>query len=188
VVLAKAEDEAAVTAVADAVGHAGGRLGLMIETATGLSRVRELASHPSVDVLVYGSADFRLSIGARADPERSWERAALFEILLAARTHGCAAVDSVYFRFRDDEGLAHDARIARGLGFDGKSCIHPGQVATIHRVFASDPEEVAWARAVLAAWSDQDGERRGIVTLDGGEMIEELHLRMARRILDRDTR
>jgi citrate lyase subunit beta/citryl-CoA lyase len=70
------------------------------------------------------------------------------------------------------------------MGFDGKSCIHPSQVAPIHDVFRSTAEEVAWARAVRLAWQEQDGAGRAVIVHDG-EMIEALHLDLAERILAR---
>jgi citrate lyase subunit beta/citryl-CoA lyase len=183
VVLAKAESVDRVRSLARSCSGWGGRVGLMIETARGLGHARELAgADPAVDLLIYGSADYRLTIGARPDPGREWERHALHEILLAARMHDCSAVDSVFFHFRDAEGLRREARIARDLGYDGKSCIHPSQVSTIHEVFTSTAEEIAWARSVLRVWAEQGGDRKGIVVLDG-EMIEALHLRVAEKIL-----
>jgi len=188
VVLPKAEEIDRVVVLGEFVSTWDGRVGLMIETARGLGRVRELAgAHPAVDLLVYGSADYRLAMGARPDPGREWERHALHEILLAARMHDCGAIDAVFFRFRDNAGLRREARVARDLGYDGKSCIHPAQVSTIHEVFASTTDEVAWAESVLVAWSDQDGDSRGVVVLDG-EMIEALHVRVAERILGRQAR
>jgi citrate lyase beta subunit len=185
ILLAKSDSVDSVAFVGSSCSGWGGRLGLMIETARGVGRARELAGcHPSVDMLVYGSADYRLSIGARPDPARAWERHALHEILLAARMHGCAAIDAVHFHYRDAEGLRRDALVARDLGYDGKSCIHPAQVSTLHEVFCSSPEEIRWARRVREAWSEQDGQRRGVVVADG-EMIEALHLRLAERILAR---
>ena len=94
------------------------------------------------------------------------------------------AVDGVQFHFRDPAALEAEARVARDIGFDGKSCIHPGQIEAIHRVFSSTPEELAWARGVLETWDESDGKHTGVVVMDG-EMIEALHLDVARRILDR---
>lgn len=185
VVLPKAEDPSAVAALAPRWAERGGATLLMIETANGVGRVRELAAaHASVIALLYGSGDLRLSLGARPDEARSWERHAMGEILLAARMAGCAAIDAVTFAFRDDTALEREARIAREIGFDGKSCIHPAQVETIHRVFASSPAEIDWAGRVLAAWRDGDGDRAGVVAMDG-EMIEALHVDIARKILRR---
>ncbi|MCP3980548.1 MAG: CoA ester lyase [bacterium] len=185
VVLPKAEDPDLVGRLARERAADNAATLLMIETAAGVGRVRELAAAaPSIGGLLYGSADLRLSLGARPDEARGWERHAMSEILLAARMSDCAAIDAVTFRFRDDALLEREARIAREIGFDGKSCIHPAQLETIHRVFSSTPEEIGWAEGVLRAWRDGDGDRAGVVVMDG-EMIEALHLDVARRILDR---
>ncbi len=185
VLLPKAESPERVHADAERCSLAGSRIGLMIETARGAGRARDLAgAHPRIDLLVLGSADLRLSLGARPDPERRWELHALGELLLAARMHGCGAVDSVYFHYRDQEGLVRHARVAKDLGFDGKSCIHPDQVPVIHEVFSSTVEEITWAHGVLRAWVEQDGAHNGVVVHDG-EMIESLHLEVAERILER---
>ena len=183
VVLAKAERVAEVEGVCERCVP-GTRIALMLETARGIGCARELAAHPSVDLLILGSADLRRSIGARDDRERDWERHALGETLLAARMHGCAAVDGVYFRFRDAPGLERHARFACDLGFDGKSCIHPDQLATVHAVYTSTADEIAWARSVLKVWESEQGPRVGVVVLEG-EMLEALHVDLARRILAR---
>jgi citrate lyase beta subunit len=70
------------------------------------------------------------------------------------------------------------------LGYDGKSCIHPVQVPTIHEVYASTDDERDWAERVLSAWAEGNGAERGIVSMDG-EMIEALHVTLAERILQR---
>jgi citrate lyase beta subunit len=185
VVIPKAEDTERVSELADRFARHGSETALTIETVHGLGGVRGLAgADPNVNMLLFGSADFRLSMGARPDPDRNWERHALHEILLAARMHGCMAIDSVYFRFRDDQGLEAHSRVARDMGFDGKSCIHPGQIPVIHRVFSPNTEEVGWAETVLAEWEAQDGARRGVAVVNG-EMVEALHLDVARRILER---
>jgi citrate lyase subunit beta/citryl-CoA lyase len=183
VLLPKAEDLLAVTQIARDLSEKGIGVGLMIETAAGVGKVRWLAgSNERIQLLVYGSADLRRSLGARPDPERRWEALAMQEILLAARMHDCRAIDAVYFHYQDGEGLARHARVARDLGFDGKSCIHPDQIPVIHEVFSTTEDERAWAEKVLAAWDEQEGEKAGVVTLEG-EMIEALHLEVARRIL-----
>lgn len=185
VVLPKAEDPAAVAALAARFAAHGSATGLMIETARGVGRVRELAAaHHQVAALIFGSADYRLSLGARPDEERRWELPALQETLLAARMAGCQAIDSVYFHFRDQEGLRRHAAIARGLGFDGKSAIHPDQLPVIHSVFSSTAEEIAWAETILAQWREQEGDRSGVIVVDG-EMIEALHRQVAEKILQK---
>lgn len=184
-VLPKAEEPAQVSRLCSRCAAWNGAVGLMIETARGVAGVDELAgSHPAVSLLVFGSADYRRSMGARPGPDRSWESLALQRMLLAARVHGCQAIDSVYFRYRDERGLREHAAPAREMGFDGKSCIHPDQIGPIHEIFSSSAEEVDWALAVRRAWLEQRGAARGVVVLDG-EMIESLHLEVAERILAR---
>lgn len=184
VVLPKAEDPEAVRALAARFAENGAKTALMIETAAGAAEVFRLAgAHAAVRMLIVGSADLRVSLQARPDAGRGWELWALSRILVAARRHGAAAIDSVYFHYKDHEGLKRHAAIARELGYDGKSCIHPSQVEPIHDVFRSTPEEIAWARRVLAAWEAGDGNVRGVVAIDG-EMIEALHVALARRLLD----
>jgi citrate lyase beta subunit len=185
VLVPKAEDPGMVRDLALRFARHDSDTALMIETAIGLGRTRELAgAHPRVGMLVYGNADLRLSLGARPDDARVWERHALHEILLGARMSDCLAIDAVHFHFKDLQALAAHARIARDLGYDGKSCIHPLQTRVIHEVFASSPEEVRWAGAVLDQWEKQDGDAKGVIVVDG-EMIEALHVTVARRILAR---
>jgi len=184
-VLPKAEESEQVRRICTRCAAWGGEVGLMIETARGVARVGELAGcHTAVGVLIFGSADYRRSLGARPGPGRSWEALALQRLLLAARVHGCQAIDSVYFHYRDEQGLREHAMVARELGFDGKSCIHPDQVGPIHEIFSSSDEELRWALAVRKAWLEQRGATRGVVVLDG-EMIEALHVEVAERILAR---
>lgn len=185
IVVPKAEDPKAISRLAAGSVPDGTGIALMIETAAGVGRARELASAAdSVCCLFYGSADLRRSLGARPGESRRWELHAMSEILLAARMGDCVAIDAVTFEFRNRDRLEDDARMAREMGFDGKSCIHPDQIETIHRVFSSSPEEVEWAERVLETWRTQDGDRAGVVVM-GEEMIEALHLDIARRVLAR---
>jgi len=186
VVIPKAEEPDHVRTLAARFADHGAATALMIETATGVACAMELlGAHPSVCMAIFGSADLRVSLRARPDAKRLWEHHALSHVLLAARRHGRAAIDSVYFRYQDDAGLRAHAVIARNLGYDGKSCIHPSQIPTIHKVYSSAPRERAWARRVLAAWAEGQGSARGVVAMDG-ELIEALHVTLAERILERE--
>ena len=183
VVLPKVEEPNATRTLVARIAEHGARAALMLESARGIAHVRELAGcHPAVGMLILGSADLRLSLGAPEEPDRSWERHAMAEVLVAARCHGAFAIDSVWFRYEDEPGLRRHAAVARGIGFDGKSCIHPRQVPIVHEVFAPTAEEIRWAEQVRAAWEAGDGASKGIVAMDG-EMIEALHLTLAERIL-----
>jgi len=185
VAIPKAEEPEFVRGLAARFADHGATTALMIETAAGVANVMDLlGAHAAVGMAIVGSADLRLSLRARPDPDRSWERHALSEVVLAARRHGRTAIDSVYFHYRDRRGLRRHATLARDLGYDGKCCIHPVQVPVVHEIYASSSEERDWARRVLSAWAEADGAAKGIVAMDG-EMLEALHVTLAERILER---
>jgi citrate lyase subunit beta/citryl-CoA lyase len=184
-VLPKCEDPAAVAA-------AGGRLGgiplfLMVETARGVLAAAELARVPGVAGLLFGAADYRASLRAGRDPEEAELLVPRCALVLAARAAGVEAFDTPFFEYRDEAGLERSARRARLLGFDGKTAIHPAQVAVVNRVFSPTGAEVARARRVVEALEEAAREGRGVATVDG-EMVEALHAAEARRTLDRALR
>jgi citrate lyase subunit beta/citryl-CoA lyase len=102
-------------------------------------------------------------------------------IVLAARAAGTVCFDGVFNALEDPEGLAAECEESRRLGFDGKSLIHPSQVATCHRAFAPTPEESARAKRLLA-------EAQGGAERFEGQMIERMHVEQAQRVLDRASR
>ena len=101
---------------------------------------------------------------------------------LAARAAGIAALDGVHLDLDDDAGFAAACRQAADLGFDGKTLIHPRQVAAANEAFAPAAAEVEWARRVIAAHAEAAAAGRGVAVLDG-RLIENLHVDDARRVL-----
>jgi citrate lyase subunit beta/citryl-CoA lyase len=161
------------------------RVQALIESAEGLSRVSEIAAHGGrLEGLILGYADLGASLGrAPSTPPQRW----LYvqdQVLTAARAHGLRAIDGPYLGTADDAGLRASAEHARELGYDGKWVIHPAQIATVRETFTAGPEEVARARAVLAALADAHRRGAGAVGLDG-EMIDEALAVAARRVLAR---
>jgi citrate lyase beta subunit len=185
VVLPKCEDPAAVARVASRLHDT--PLFLMVETARGVLAAPELARAPLAAALLFGAADFRASVRASRDPEEAELALARGTLVLAARAAGIEAFDTPFFDYRDAAGLERSAHRARTLGFDGKTCIHPAQVAVVNRVFSPSEEEVARAGRVVAALEAAAREGRGVATVDG-EMVEPLHAAEARRILARAQR
>lgn len=183
VLLPKAESGEVVRVARDVLGRAA-PLWLMIETAPGARNVFDLARLPGVEGLVFGSADYRLSLGARMRQGESELDFVRQRILLAARAAGIHGWDAPWFAFRDLEGLRGSARRAAEAGFDGKSAVHPAQISVIHEAFAPTPEERAWAERVVRVMEDAGARGVAVVELDG-ELLEELHLRQARRLLAR---
>jgi citrate lyase subunit beta/citryl-CoA lyase len=120
------------------------------------------------------SADLRLPPDAGRAPLQT----ALQSILLAARAAGVAAFDGVHNRLDDPDGLAAECAETRRLGFDGKSLIHPDQIAPCHAAFAPSPDDVEQARRLVEAATG------GAERFDG-RMIERMHVETARRLLAR---
>jgi citrate lyase beta subunit len=167
-----------------------------IETASGFLYAREIAqASPRLEGLIFGPGDFAASmqmplasIGEfdphdHAYPGHRWH-AVMQAIVAAARANGLRAMDGPFAAFRDTEGFDRSARIARGLGFDGKQCIHPAQLESANRIFAPEPAEVEHARRVVEAYEKSVAEGRGAAALDG-HMIDAANIRMARVILDK---
>lgn len=122
----------------------------LIETALGLWRAHELASVLGVTRLAFGSVDFQLDTGILGeDEELLYARS---QLVVVSRAAGLLApVDGVTVALEDGEALAADVARARSLGMGGKLCIHPQQVAAVNRGFLPRPDEIAWARQVVAA-------------------------------------
>ena len=115
-----------------------------------------------------------LSINRR--PALYWLSAAL----TAARAYGLDALDGVYNNFKDAEGYKRECVHGRRLGFDGKTLIHPDQVAVANEVFAPPEAEVAFARKIIAAFAQPESKGKGVITVEG-RMVELLHAEMAAR-------
>jgi len=155
----------------------------MMETPSGFLHAEAIASSSSrLAALVMGTEDLAKDLRARPRPDRVPFATALGLGLLAARAYGLAALDSVYRDFNDDAGFAAECQQGRDLGFDGKTLIHPRQIATANAAFAPSAEELAEAGAVVATFDAAIAAGKGVATLNG-KMIEKLHADTARRLL-----
>ncbi|NPD17715.1 CoA ester lyase [Xinfangfangia sp. D13-10-4-6] len=173
VILPKAEDAQTCVGVAKTTGH--GVIAL-IESALGLANARAIAAADGVSRLAFGSIDFCADLGCEhlrevLLPVRS-------ELVLASRLAGIAApIDGVTVQLDDMEISRSDTLHARALGFTGKLCIHPRQIATVLEGFAPSAAEIDWARRVLASGD-------GAAAVDGAMVDEPVRIR-ARAILAR---
>jgi citrate lyase subunit beta/citryl-CoA lyase len=154
----------------------------MIETPLGILNAREIASAPGVASLVMGTSDLTADLHAQVTPDRAPLVPALGLALLAARAHGLAALDGVHLDLADEAGLAALCRQGRSMGFDGKTLIHPKQIAAANDAFAPSDEEVAQARKIIAAHREAIAAGKGIVVVDG-RLVENLHVAAAERTL-----
>jgi len=160
------------------------RMWAMMETPTAIFNVREIASVHQVArlaCLVLGTNDLLKESRALATGGRFAILPWLSMTLLAARAYGLDVIDGVYNDFRDEAGFKAECDQGRILGMDGKTLIHPGQIATCNTVFSPAPDEVAWSRKVIAAFALPENAAKGVITIDG-RMVERLHLAMAERI------
>jgi citrate lyase subunit beta / citryl-CoA lyase len=155
----------------------------MIETPLGVLDVREIgAASPRLAVLVLGTSDLTAELQARPTRDRLPLVTALGLAMLAARAHRLAILDGVHLDLADEAGFAASCRQGRKLGFDGKTLIHPKQIETANAAFAPDPDELGWARRVIAAHAAAEGRGEGVVLVDG-RLVENLHVAAARRLL-----
>jgi citrate lyase subunit beta/citryl-CoA lyase len=153
----------------------------MIETPRSVLNAAEIAG-AGVAALVLGSNDLLKDMGARHMPGRANLHTAMALCVMAARATGIAVLDGVHNDLNDAQGFEAACRQARDFGFDGKTVIHPGQIAACNAAFTPSPEEVAAARAVVEAFAASP--QAGVIALDG-RMVERLDLKIAERILAR---
>ena len=172
------------------------RIGIeaQIESAKGFLWVREIAqASPRLEALIFGPGDYSATmqmpvanIGEMDEndqiyPGHRWH-AVMHAVVAAARAYGLRAIDGPYAGYKDTAGLERACRIARVMGFDGKQCIHPGQIATVHSIFGPTADEIARAKAVVEAYEAAATSGRGAVGHDG-KMIDMANIRMARAVL-----
>ena len=167
-----------------------------IETASGFVWLREIAqSSPRLEALIFGPGDYAASMRmplaniGEADahdaayPGHRWH-AVMHAIVATARANGLRCMDGPSANYTDAAAFERACRVALALGFDGKQCIHPAQLATANRVFAPSPGELAWAREVAAAHEQATAQGRGAISVNG-KMIDAANVRMAQTILRR---
>ena len=161
------------------------RVWAMIETPLAIFNILAIAaeardSESRLAGLVLGTNDLAKETRAKLVPGRAPMLPWLAQCVLAARHHGIDILDGVYNDIGDADGFAAECRQGVELGFDGKTLIHPNQIAPCNDAFSPSPQEVAWARKMIAAFDLPENKSRGVVSIDG-RMVERLHAEMGRR-------
>lgn len=155
-----------------------------IESARGLLRADDMASLQGVEALAFGATDFLRDVGASTaagDAETLYARS---HLVVVSRAHDLRPpIASVHPLVADDEGLLQSSYAARRLGFFGRSCIHPRQVPIVHEAFAPTQDEVAEARAVIAAFERAGSAQSGSVALQDGRFVDRAVAERARQVL-----
>ena len=153
------------------------RLWAMIETSAAILALREIAGAAAATRLsgfVMGINDLAKETGARMTPERTPFHAALSLAVTGARGAGLAILDGVHNEIEDLAALEAVCRQGVEFGFDGKSLIHPSHLEICNRVFSPDAQEVAWSRAVIAAFAAPENAGKGALRVEG-RLAELLH-------------
>ncbi|MBY8976218.1 CoA ester lyase [Rhodobacteraceae bacterium NNCM2] len=155
----------------------------MMETPLGMLNAAQIAgSSPRLKVLIMGTNDLVKDLHAEHTRDRLPVITGLGLCMLAARAHRLVIVDGVYNAFKDDEGLRDACLQGKALGMDGKTLIHPAQLAITNEVFAPDPDEIALARRYAEAFEAAQAAGQGVAVVDG-RIVENLHVANAQRVL-----
>jgi citrate lyase subunit beta / citryl-CoA lyase len=189
ILLPKVNSQGDLIAVTDMLAGLGApaalQLWAMIETPLGIVNIGTIAAAsvdaaPRLSCLVLGTNDLVKETHAELDANRTAALYWLSATVTAGKAYGLDVLDGVYNDFRDAEGFQRDCAQGRQLGMDGKTVIHPDQIAIANARFGPSADEIERARKILAAFELPENQGRGLITLDG-RMVELLHAEMARR-------
>jgi citrate lyase subunit beta / citryl-CoA lyase len=155
-----------------------------IETALGVQNVRELSGQP-VGGLYFGAEDYIADMNGIRTPQGLEVLYARSQVILAARIHGKQALDMIEARFRDLDAFRSSAEMGRSLGYTGKMCIHPDQVAVANQVFSPSATELERAKTLLEMYQNAAKSGTGVIEFEG-QMVDEPMLARARMMLEAD--
>jgi citrate lyase subunit beta/citryl-CoA lyase len=164
------------------------KIAASIESAKGVVNSYTIAkASDRINMLVFGIFDFLYDMHLDYEEgvkefEYTYARS---KVPIDARAAGVEAIDGIWQKLDDVEGLKKDATIAKRLGYSGKSLIHPSQIEAVHAIFAPSENEIKWATKVVKALDEalENGKGKGAIRLEG-KMIDAVHYKQAKAILD----
>lgn len=176
-------DVLAALAALDAAGAPELAIMVLIETPFGVLRAEEIAgASERIVCMVMGTSDLTNELHARISPDRLPMLHSLSHCLLAARAHGISIVDGIHLDLNDMHSFEYACRLARDLGFDGKSLIHPFQIPYANDAFTPRPASLESAKRIIAALTEANAAGMGVAVVDG-RLVENLHAEAAKRTL-----
>lgn len=184
VVIPKVESAQDVLDVAKEIPDAS-RLSIwaMIETPRGVQQVESIAGvHPRLKVLVMGTSDLAKELRVPHTADRIGFIYALSRCVLAARASNLDIIDGVQLDLEDEVALRLSCEQGRNLGFDGKSLIHPKQIAMTHEIFSPSLQAIEHAQQIIRAWQEAEKSGSAVVVVNG-KLVENLHVAEAQRVL-----
>lgn len=175
---------ASPTLIAQARAALGGAMPVwaMIETCEAFLDLGAIAASEGLEAFVIGTNDLALEMRCTLDVDRGPVLSLLTQAVVAARAHGLAAIDGVFNDIADEDGLARQCAQGSAIGFDGKTVIHPKQLAIANAAFGPTETALTRSRAVVDAFALPENAGKGVIKVDG-KMTELLHLKEAQRIL-----
>ena len=160
------------------------RMMAAIESALGALNAREIAlSSPRLVGIAIGAEDYVTDLKTNRSPDGTELTFGRNMVLLAARTAGIDAIDTVYSDVNNDEGFQNEVRLIKQMGFDGKSIINPRQIGIVHDLFTPTAKEIEKALAVIQAIREANQKGSGVISLNG-KMIDRPIVLRAQRTLD----
>lgn len=185
ILLPKVSSSEEIAAAEHALGGSPTKIWAMIETPLAILRIDAIAAAARNGAspfccMILGTNDLAKETRARMVHGRAPMLPWLTLVVAAARAHGLDVLDGVYNDLKDLDGFRAECEAGRDLGMDGKTLIHPDQIAIANEVFAPPAAEVEAARAIIAAFEQPENQGRGVISL-GGRMVERLHAEMAVR-------
>ena len=185
--ISSGEEVALISQAMTEAGTGDTKLWVMMETPLAMLDARTIAAASALPgsrlaCFVMGTNDLAKDTRARLTPGRGAMVAWLSMCVAAARAYGLSILDGVYNDFADDDGLRAECRHGLELGMDGKTLIHPRQIAICNEVFSPSAEEVDWAREIVAEFDRPENAAVNVMSIDG-KMVERLHADMARRVI-----
>lgn len=160
------------------------RILIGVETAKGILNLKEIASHPRLDAIIFGGEDFAASVGALRTPEATELLYARLAVVTACAAYGLQAIDMVTIDFKNPEIVRAEAEFGAQLGFSGKQIIHPAQVEPAQTAFTPSDQAIAYAHRLVEAFEMHQQQGAGAFALDG-KMIDMPLLKNAQKVLDR---
>lgn len=155
-----------------------------VETAKGILNLREIASHPRLDAIIFGGEDFAASIGATRTKDATELLYARQAVVVACAANDLQAIDIVTIDYKDIEALRVESEFGARLGYSGKQIIHPAQVEPVQTAFTPNDESITYAKRIVETFEASQKAGKGAYSLDG-RMIDMPLLKNAQKVLER---
>ena len=155
-----------------------------IESAEGVVNTYDIASYGKrVSAVVFGVFDLLNDLGVEYTKDSEGEKYSRRKIPVDARAAGVAVIDAIWQDLKDPKGLEKDCKLGKNLGYTGKSIIHPDQIPVVHKLFHPNKSEISWAEKVCKIYLESTKKGKGATTVEG-KMIDEVHFKQAKALLD----